>query len=90
MDRIEVSVAQLLEALSQARPTPADTPDGALTMQEWADALRMDERVARKKIQTLFRAGRVDVYRVPRVGMDGRNYLAPAYRVKGDAVVDAG
>jgi hypothetical protein len=81
MDRIEISVAELLEALAAVHE-PEDGPAGALTLLEWSEALGLDDRGARKKLQLLNRAGRLECLRVHRIGMDGRRTNVPAYRLR--------
>lgn len=55
---------------------------GGVTVAELAMQLRCSERIARRKLNALHIAGRLECIRMTRPAMDGRQVVVPTYRVR--------
>jgi ribosomal protein S25 len=78
MPRIQVTEHDLLDALKAAL---VKTGDG-VTATEMTEAASIGLGVVRKFLHTLNKQGRLEVVRVRRTDLTGRNVLLPAYRLK--------
>lgn len=82
-DRLSITDSEILAELRAALETPTEDPEGAYTAAELAEATGLHIRRLRAKLVEILKRGDAEVVKVRRTGMDGRNSLVPAYRVRG-------
>ena len=76
---IRITESELIDALAAA--ASGDAPEEAKTAQELATETGVVLSTTQKALRALFQQGRLQTYRVRRIGMDGRNTLVPAYTI---------
>lgn len=77
MARVEITQAELLDALATASAEPED----ARTLAELSAETGLSERKTRAALHALNAAQRLVVHRVTRMALDGRNATVPAYTI---------
>lgn len=82
-DRLTITEGDILEALREALEQGTDAPDDAYTANELAEATGVHIRKTRAILTEILKRGEAEVVKVRRTGMDGRNSLVPAYRMRG-------
>ena len=78
---MKITENELLDALRVAQLTPTHDPSGALTSHEIGDAMGISHATVIVYLKRLKKAGRIEVVRAPREGLDGRVSPTTAYRV---------
>lgn len=75
---IEITKAELLEALAKAQPG-ASGPEEAMTSAEMAEAFGIGEKRLRKALHALKNEGRLEHTPVIRTSLDGRRIVTAGY-----------
>lgn len=81
MASFAISEKELLDALAASRGPTAD-PRGAFVVSELATSSGIPDRTIRGRLARLKKLGLVEVLRVTREGIDGRQTPVPAYRLR--------
>jgi DNA-binding GntR family transcriptional regulator len=76
--RIVVTEADLLEALISVSTVPED----AKTVQQLAAETGLHKWRVQEALRSLHARGRLQAYRVPHIGIDGRRGMVPAYTIR--------
>lgn len=77
-DRISITEADLLDALATASTAPED----ARTVQQMAAEMGLSAWRVQSCLRALHAQGRLVMYKVPHVGIDGRRGKVPAYTIR--------
>lgn len=79
---VNLSEAELLDALREAFDKTEDHPDGAYTTVELAEMMGCNTVTMQRRLKRLIEAGEAECIRIRRTAIDGRMAVVPAYRVK--------
>lgn len=80
MDAVRITAAELLDALAAA--LPGEGPANARTVQEIIRDTGLSPGRVRIALQSMQAAGRLELHRVTRPGIDGRAARVPAYTIR--------
>lgn len=77
---MKITQSDIIDALRSALASPSDGE--ASTVNEIRAATGQSEERVRDYLHAMNKQGRLDVLRVRRPTLDGRNTIVPAYRIK--------
>lgn len=79
---VNITEAEILDALRAALEEVAKGPDDALTTGDLVEATGWGEDRVRRMLRRMLRDGDAECVRVRRMAMDTRMAVVPAYRLK--------